>query len=216
MQILMFETPYWQSNMYLVIEKEHGIMIDPCIIANAQKLLNAHNIILDYAFLTHEHCDHITGVDWARQQGAKIICSDICAKKIQDPKLNAARYYNDSSVVQKRLRGVDVAIPENFACYADLFFNNTLYITWQQHSVEIRKTPGHSSGSVCILFDNENLFAGDTLLENEVTNTRFPSGSQQQFYNSTLPWLKTLNENTVVYPGHFKTFKLANRLAQSF
>ena len=212
MKIARFETCYWQSNMYLIIDNGHCIIIDPCEIAQAKDILYENNLILDYAFLTHEHCDHLTGADWARSVGAKIICSHTCAQKIKDPRLNAARYYNDSSQVQKKLKGTDVPISEDFVCQADIYFDSTLALEWENHIVNFVMTPGHSSGSMCILFDSNILFAGDSLLENEPTNTRFPSGSRRQFEEITLPWIITLNENTTVYPGHFKEFTLGDRL----
>lgn len=216
MKINRFETCYWQSNMYLIIDNGHCIIIDPCEITQAKDILSENNIILDYVFLTHEHCDHLTGVNWARSIGAKIICSETCAQKIKNPKLNAARYYNDSSQVQNKLKGTDVPISEDFVCYADIYFKNTLAIQWEEHRVKLVETPGHSSGSVCILFNENTLFAGDSLLENEPTNTRFPSGSKIQFEGITLPWMKTLNENTMVYPGHFNKFILGDRLKKDF
>lgn len=216
MDITRFETCYWQSNMYLIIDNGHCIIIDPCEITQAKEILYDNNIIIDYAFLTHEHCDHLTGVDWARSIGAKILCSYTCAHKIKDPKLNAARYYNDSSQVQKKLKGTDVPISEDFVCQADIYFDSTLALEWEKHIVNFVMTPGHSSGSMCILFDSNILFAGDSLLENESTNTRFPSGSRKQFEEITFPWIKTLNENTIVYPGHFSEFTLGDRLKKHY
>lgn len=216
MEINRFETCYWQSNMYLIIDNGHCIIIDPCEITQAKNILSENNVMLDYVFLTHEHCDHITGVDWARSIGAKIICSVTCAQKIKNPRLNTARYYNDSSQVQNKLKGTDVPISEDFVCYADICFKNSFALEWERHKVEIIETPGHSSGSVCILFNENILFVGDSLLENEPTNTRFPSGSKSQFERITFPWMKTLNENTMVYPGHFNEFILGDRLKKDF
>ena len=216
MEIIRFETCYWQSNMYLIIGNGHCIIIDPCEITQAKDILYENKLILDYAFLTHEHCDHLTGVDWARSIGAKIICSHTCAHKIKNPRLNAARYYNDSSQVQKKLKGTDVPISENFVCCADIYFESTLVLEWDKHMIELVETPGHSSGSICVLFDENILFSGDSLLENEPTNTRFPSGSRRYFEEITLPWIKTINENATVYPGHFNEFTLGDRLKKKF
>lgn len=216
MIIRRFETYYWQSNMYLLIDKDRCVIIDPCELKEAEALLVKNNIMPDYALLTHEHCDHITGVDWARNHGSKIICSAVCAGKIKDSRLNAAYYYNDSSQVQKKLKGTEVPIPEDFTCYADIYFEKSLVIEWQGHSIKLVETPGHSSGSICILFDEDTLFAGDTLLEDEPTNTRFPSGSKKLFYDITFPWIKTLNKDTKVYPGHFREFYLMDRLKKDF
>lgn len=212
MIIKRFETCYWQSNMYIIADNQRCIMVDPCELSDAKDFLTSDNYILDYAFLTHEHCDHITGVEWARTLGSKIICSDTCAEKIKDSRLNAAYYYNDSSQIQKKLKGTETPISEDFVCSADIYFSQFLTINWQGHLIKLRKTPGHSSGSMCIQINDNILFCGDSLLESEPTNTRFPSGSKRQFYAVTFPWIKGLPNDTMVYPGHFKEFHLDIRL----
>ena len=44
------------SNMYVLEENNHLILIDPCIID-----IRLENKTVDYIFLTHEHYDHIRG-----------------------------------------------------------------------------------------------------------------------------------------------------------
>ena len=52
------------SSMYVVSENGHAIVIDPCLITDA-----ADKFIIDYLFITHEHYDHIFGVNaWKEQK----------------------------------------------------------------------------------------------------------------------------------------------------
>ena len=64
-------------------------------------------------------------------------------------------------------------------------------------------TPGHTSGSVCYLAEGEDaLFAGDTLFEESLGRTDFPTGSVQEIVASISQVLFALPEDTMVYPGH--------------
>ena len=72
--------------------------------------------------------------------------------------------------------------------------------------------PGHSQGSCCILLNNKVLFTGDSLLAEYPVITRFPGGSSKDYKNISLPFLKSLNPNLVVYPGHGKSERLGNIL----
>ena len=211
MQILAYETPYWQSNTYLILENTHCIVIDPCEIDAIKKMIDSKDLILDYAILTHEHCDHITGVDWVKSKLAKVVCSYACADRIKDPRLNAARYYNVSSQIQKKLRGTKTEISENFTCTADIFFNDKLELTWQGHYFNLIETPGHTVGGICIYIDNKILFTGDSLFQKTSTNVLFPSGNKKMFEQITLPWIYSLPNTTLVYPGHFEPFLLKDR-----
>ena len=67
--------------------------------------------------------------------------------------------------------------------------------------VTILHTPGHTYDSVCILLDGA-VFTGDTLLIGGTGRTDLQNGSSEELYESLWKKLMTLNENTIVYPGH--------------
>ena len=56
MEIEVIESPYLKSNMYVLSEDNHSIMIDPC-----ENYQMKPGIRLDNILLTHEHYDHISG-----------------------------------------------------------------------------------------------------------------------------------------------------------
>ena len=62
-------------------------------------------------------------------------------------------------------------------------------------------TPGHSSGSMCILA-GKNLFSGDTLFQASVGRTDFPTGSWEALEASIKEKLFVLPDDTRVLPGH--------------
>lgn len=78
------------SNMYVLEENNHLILIDPCIID-----IRLENKTVDYIFLTHEHYDHISGVNyWKEKCEAEVVCSNICAENIESSRKNLSRYFD--------------------------------------------------------------------------------------------------------------------------
>ncbi len=69
--------------------------------------------------------------------------------------------------------------------------------------LEVRHTPGHTSGSACYVdLAGERVFTGDTLLIRGCGRTDFQGGSAQTLYASVHEQLFTLDDATFVYPGH--------------
>ncbi|MCK4553023.1 MBL fold metallo-hydrolase [Candidatus Pacearchaeota archaeon] len=61
---------------------------------------------------------------------------------------------------------------------------------------KIIKTPGHTKGSVCFLYENI-LFSGDTIFHDGIGRMDLPGGSETEMQNS----LKKLNYK-ILCPGH--------------
>jgi hydroxyacylglutathione hydrolase len=67
--------------------------------------------------------------------------------------------------------------------------------------IKVIYTPGHSSDSICLLFDNK-LLTGDTLFVGECGRTDLPDGNARDMYHSLFNQLMKLDNNVEVYPGH--------------
>jgi len=79
---------------------------------------------------------------------------------------------------------------------------------WYNISLHFFKTPGHSSGSICIHFRN-NLFSGDTILQNSKTVVKLPGGDKEALRKSLLLIFRTFDPSTIIFPGHGDSFKLS-------
>jgi hydroxyacylglutathione hydrolase len=68
---------------------------------------------------------------------------------------------------------------------------------------QVLYTPGHTEGSVCLYFEEEQLLiAGDTLFAGSIGRTDLPFGDAKKILRSIRDRLMTLPERTRVIPGH--------------
>ena len=69
--------------------------------------------------------------------------------------------------------------------------------------VEVRATPGHTSGCVVyVVDDHQAALTGDTLLIRGCGRTDFQQGSAETLYRSVHEQIFTLPESCLLYPGH--------------
>ena len=187
------------SNCFVLYKKDSSqcIIIDPgtedC--ADLIDFLKEKKLSPSYIILTHEHFDHIWGVNKLRNEfNCQLICSDECNRNIIDKKRNLSVFYNQQSF-QTDL--------------ADISIESINYqLHWEGFSFKFLKTPGHSKGSISI-FVEDNFFCGDLIIKNVETVTKLPGGNNEELKRS----LDFIFNNTdyiksVVYPGHGSIFKL--------
>ena len=205
MEIQCLTSNLLKSNMYIITENKHCIIIDPC--QNIDCYVSSFDY--DFIILTHEHYDHISGVNvWKDLTNAKVLCSQECSKLIQDPKKNFSHHFQAFAELQTMLDNSSIPYVEDYSCQADETFSDEYSINWCGHKLKLFETPGHSEGSSCLLIDDQYLFSGDTLFHNYETALRFPGGSKKKWENITKPKIKKLDDEIIVYPGHFEYFKL--------
>jgi glyoxylase-like metal-dependent hydrolase (beta-lactamase superfamily II) len=74
------------------------------------------------------------------------------------------------------------------------------------HQAQIIHTPGHTEGSICLLFAPEKtLIAGDTLFAGSIGRTDLPGGNYRKIIDSLQEKLLALPDETLVIPGHGPT-----------
>lgn len=201
MKIETFSFSPIDSRMYLIAEGGQALIVDPCIDGRALSILDTIGTKQLTILLTHEHYDHISGVNWLKlHYPCKVACSAACAACLTDDKKNLSRYFD--ALMMGRYGQAYIQKTRPYTCEATDTFEGQATVQWQGHTLEMRETPGHSPGSICILVDRKILFTGDTLLKEVGITTRLPGGNQRDYEKFTRPWLESLPGELYVYPGH--------------
>ena len=87
------------------------------------------------------------------------------------------------------------------AMCADLLVTDGVLLQIGDLEIEVRHTPGHTSGCVSYVL-SDRVFTGDALLIDGCGRTDFQEGDAGQLYDSITQKLFTLPPDTLVYPGH--------------
>lgn len=205
MEIKRYESGLLSSNMYVIVEENHAIVIDPF-----DDTSPAAGLTIDYILLTHEHYDHISGVNtWKERTGASVLCSKACAENIQNPKKNLANHFKEFCELQTwlKLEKIPASNPK-YSCSADQTFEDEMSLDWQGHTFRLFEIPGHSQGGIGILLDEKEFFSGDSLMENSEIELRMPGGSRKKWKEIGSKRIEKLPTGVRVWPGHFNEFCL--------
>lgn len=160
-----------QANSYLVVSCGHAVVIDACSSAVAEELTQ-RSLIPDFVFLTHEHADHLWGLNELRTRfpEVRVIAQEACSSSIGDPKKNIAAQYWIYAIIRYG-EGYANAEAKNrqYRCApAEIEFRDQYRFMWRDCEIKIIHTPGHSPGSSMTFVQNQAVFSGDTMLNEEV------------------------------------------------
>lgn len=188
------------SNCFVVFDKAYNnecIIVDPGSedIAELAYYLSINELLPKFVILTHEHFDHIWGVNCLQNSfpNVKLICNRKCSEMIMNKKKNCSLYYDQ---IGFELLAADIVTED---------IDNLL--SWQNREVKFYNTPGHSLGGICFIIGN-NLFTGDTLIWKGKTITKLPGGSCIDLEKALnlLEGFKGIG--LIVHAGHENSFKL--------
>ncbi len=87
-------------------------------------------------------------------------------------------------------------------------------LTFGEISLTVFKTPGHTPGSVSLLFDNM-LFCGDTLFAGTVGRTDLKGGNFEVLKESLAKLYDAIPDNTQIFPGHNHFSTMGQEKAQN-
>ena len=205
MRIQRIESDLLCSNMYVIEDNGHAIIIDPC-----NKIEYGRGLIVDMVLLTHEHYDHISGVnEWKKNYNPDVVSSYQCSKRITSAKQNLSRYFHDFCEIQSWIKDVDLPqIDENYSCKSDVCFMDSIEFEWEGHQIRMFVLPGHSKGSSGILIDEYYFFSGDSVMKDFDIELKFPGGSMLDWENISKKRIQDLPNKIHVYPGHFEDYEL--------
>lgn len=174
------------SNCYvLTADGRRAVVVDPSGGHVESKLISL-GLTAEYVLLTHCHFDHVGGVAALQASGAKIVCSE----------------------KEKSLIGTSADLFEVFGAPRKPFRVDKTVVDGEEIElcgvrIKVLLTPGHTLGSTCYLVENDGgrcLISGDTLFENSIGRTDFPTGDMGEMRKS-LKKLTTLDDMPV-YAGH--------------
>jgi glyoxylase-like metal-dependent hydrolase (beta-lactamase superfamily II) len=137
--------------------------------------------------LTHGHFDHIWGAQKLRElSGAKIYACREEEKLLLDAGMNVSEMAGRACTVR-----------------ANAFLEDGQEMTIEGMTFCVILTPGHTGGSCCYYFAEDGiLVSGDTLFQESVGRTDFPTGSFSEIVRSIKEKLFVLPDEVRVYPGH--------------
>ncbi len=182
------------TNCYIVVDEEtkETMVIDPA--SECDKICEMLNILqakLKYIYLTHCHGDHTGAVNELRKRfGGKILIHRIESENINNPEVTLNYYIGIPDIELE----TDSRIDDN-----DLIHLGNI-------EFRVILTPGHTNGSTSLYCEKEKmLFSGDTLFRGTWGRTDLPTGSLVDIMDSITNKILTLQEDTIVYPGHGKS-----------
>jgi len=161
-----------QTNCYILQSDSAALVVDP----------EPNGIIA-----THTHFDHVLGVDSIRA-------------KLTIPFLIHHDDLSTLESMQKRVRqimGFSVPPPPK----VDRFLKDGESIAFGEDQVKVIHTPGHSPGSIS-LAGQGFVLTGDALFNQSIGRTDLPGGDLDTLIRSITKRLFTLDNDTIVYPGH--------------
>ena len=187
MEIKSYPSVSMGANCYTVLSDNAAIVIDPgeyC--ENVCNFLKENQDKQRLILLTHCHFDHIGGAAELREKTQTPIA--IGEKEFDatiDPKKTLSRYF-----------GISIT---HFS--PDIALTDGQELAVGDINIKCIETPGHTVGSMCYLID-DILLSGDTLFNLSIGRTDFPNGSFLEISKSIKMLYNSLDDNTVVFPGH--------------
>lgn len=214
--ILVYRSIYepLNSNMFTILSNNEAIVFDPNIDNDLLALFRKNGIKKAHILLTHGHYDHISGVEWLKENiKATVYCHVKCAERLANSKRPISRLVALVLATEDKKDGGHrykdfVESYKPFTIKADRTFEESGTLVLGDLKIEFTHTPGHSEGSTCYKLSDGMVFTGDTFLQENETITRFPGGNTDDYNNVALPFLRSLPKDTIIMPGHGNPFVL--------
>jgi glyoxylase-like metal-dependent hydrolase (beta-lactamase superfamily II) len=166
-----------------------AIVVDPGDnIPEILSRLQKHGLTVRQIVITHAHIDHVGGAAQLKKMtGAPVFLNQ------QDLGLLGAM----------EIQAGWLGVPTPEVTSPDASADDGLAVGLATLPAEVIHTPGHTQGSICLLFPVQHLLlAGDTLFAGSIGRTDLPGGDGRQILRSLRDRLLVLPDTTRVLPGH--------------
>jgi glyoxylase-like metal-dependent hydrolase (beta-lactamase superfamily II) len=171
-------------------EQTHEAMvIDPGDqIEGILEILRQEGLTLKQIVITHAHIDHVGGaMKLKAATGAPILMNQ-----------------NDYALLKMLdMQAAWIGMRPPGEVEVDEAVSHGRVLTIGEISSNVIHTPGHTEGSICLYFPEEQkLIAGDTLFAGSIGRTDLPGGSMDKIMRSLHTQVLALPDETEVVPGH--------------
>jgi glyoxylase-like metal-dependent hydrolase (beta-lactamase superfamily II) len=188
-EVSIFPDQLFAENCYVIRRRDtqRVLVIDPGLqVDRVQQHLDRERLQVDRILLTHGHIDHLAGAPQLRARTAAPI----------------AMHAEDLAILNWQQFADYPFLPPGFGPFdLDQPLAAKMILDFEDISVRVLHTPGHTRGSVCFLFGLD-CFSGDTLFQRGIGRTDLPGGDTPSIVFSIRKVLYALPPRTVVYPGH--------------
>jgi hydroxyacylglutathione hydrolase len=189
LEVSIYADDLFGENCYLIRRRDTRsvLVVDPGLQLDAvRQQIESEGLTLEHILVTHGHIDHVAGVPALRAlTGAPI-----------------AMHPDDLAILDWPAIAQYPFVPPGFTSFAiDTALTHGTTLAFQDISLRVLHTPGHTQGSVCFLFGLD-CFAGDTLFQRGIGRTDLPGGDTSKIVFSIRNVLYALPPKTVVHPGH--------------
>jgi len=114
-----------------------------------------------------------------------------------------ADHVTGAAMLRQELGSKVALSAESGAEGADLYLTHLELVPFGERYLEARCTPGHTSGCMTFVLDDESsAFTGDCLLIRGSGRTDFQQGDPRVMYRSVHEQILSLPDETLLYPGH--------------
>ncbi len=193
----------WGTNCYLLSGEGEAALIDAGFDPEPMlDALQARGLKLTQVLLTHAHIDHIAGLAAVRERwpGVPILVHPDEVAFLTDPQLNLSAFLAEPLVA-----------PESTGT-----LNHGDTLTLARATWHVRHTPGHSPGGVTFVQpESATAIVGDTLFQDSIGRTDFPTSRHADLMQSIDTQLLTLPDDTRILPGHGAETTVAHERAHN-
>lgn len=179
-----------QTNCYFYYDENtrEGIVVDPG--DEPEKIrgyVEKKELKIQGILLTHGHFDHIMAVEELKKEwNVPVYAAAEERRVLENPQLN-----------------LSVQMGKPVSLSVDYYLKDGEEVELLGEKMKCILTPGHTCGGMCYYFPRQGiLFSGDTLFQESVGRTDFPTGSMSTLIRSIREKILVLAPATKVCPGH--------------